>query len=74
MQEMKTGFKSHYMKHKQAILKARALYYAKHRNKVIAVSRALNAKKPNQQLGVHTSIIMPSTEPSIVQACIRGMK
>ena len=44
MQEMKTGFKSHYMKHKQAILKARALYYAKHRNKVIAVSRALNAK------------------------------
>ena len=44
MQEMKTAFKSHYMKHRQAILKARALYYAKHRNKAIAASRAWNAK------------------------------
>ena len=42
MQEMKTAFKSHYMK--QAIIKARALYYAKHRNKAIAASRAWNAK------------------------------
>ena len=32
------------MKHRQTILKARALYYAKHRNKAIAVSRAWNAK------------------------------
>ena len=44
MQEMKRAFKSHYMKHRQAILKARALYYAKYRNKAIAASRAWNAK------------------------------
>ena len=46
MQEMKTAFKSHYMKHKQAILKARALYYGKHGDEAIAASnsRAWNAK------------------------------
>ena len=44
MQEMKTAFKSHYMKHKQAILKAHALYYAKYRNKAIAATRVWNAK------------------------------
>ena len=44
MQEKKTSFNSRYMKHKQAILKARALYYGRHRNKAIAASKAWNAK------------------------------
>ena len=44
MQGMKTAFKSHYMKHKQVILKACALYYGKHRDEAIAASRAWNAK------------------------------
>ena len=44
MQEMKTAFKSHYMEHKQAILKARALYYGKHWDEAIAASRAWNTK------------------------------
>ena len=44
MQEKKTSFNSRYMKHKQAILKVRALYYGKHRNKAIVPSRAWNAK------------------------------
>ena len=44
MQEKQISFNSRYMKHKQAILKARALYYSKHRNKAIAASRAWNAK------------------------------
>ena len=40
-------FKSHYMKHKQAILKPRALYSGKLKNEAIAASRALNAKNAN---------------------------
>ena len=44
MQEMKTAFKRYFMKHRQAILKARALDYGKHRNKAIAASKAWNAK------------------------------
>ena len=39
-----------HMKHKQAILKARALYYGKHRNKAIAASRAWNAKNAKSSL------------------------
>ena len=65
---MKTGFKSHYMKHKQAILKARALYYGKHRNKAIAASRASNAKNAKSAVRRAQNVIMPSTELSIVQA------
>ena len=45
------------MKHKQAILKARALYYGKHRNKAIADSRAWNAKNGLLKLTCDTHII-----------------
>ena len=38
------------MKHKQAKLKARALYYGKHRNMAIAASRAWNAKNAKSSL------------------------
>ena len=58
------------MKHKQAILKACALYYGKHRDQTIPAQLLEPGmqKMPNQQLGMHKSIVMPSTEPSIVQA------
>ena len=60
------------MKHKQAILKACALYYGKHRDQAIPAYRAWNAKNAKSAVR-HKSIIRPSTEPSIVQACGRGM-